>query len=151
MIEVNIRADDYATVLINFDGGARGNLMATQVWPGKKNWLEVDFVGDRASYHWEQPTPDKAWIGRRFDENGAVVRGTIGSNQGMSFIPPEHPIGYEGASANQFREFYQSIREGKRIGDYPMFERGHNATCSIDAVVRSRNSGVRETVNYHGL
>ncbi|MEM8665009.1 MAG: Gfo/Idh/MocA family oxidoreductase, partial [Pseudomonadota bacterium] len=62
---VNIDTDDAATILLRFEGGARGVMSTSQINRGRKNSLTWDIAGAEASIAWDSETPDHLFIGHR--------------------------------------------------------------------------------------
>ena len=57
-------ADDHSGVLLRFEGGALGTLVASQVSPGAKNSFRIRFDGADGSLSWDQERPEELWLGR---------------------------------------------------------------------------------------
>ena len=72
--EFRVQSEDLATVLVRFEGGARGSVCVGQVCAGHKNdlWFEVN--GASASVRWHQEKQNELWIGRRDAANGALPK-----------------------------------------------------------------------------
>ena len=47
--EVDVRTEDYATVLLRFNNNAHGSLTVNQVAAGRKNRLYFEIYGDKKS------------------------------------------------------------------------------------------------------
>ena len=56
--------DDHGGVLLRFQGGALGTLVASQVSPGAKNSLRIRLDGSDGSLYWDQERPEELWLGR---------------------------------------------------------------------------------------
>ena len=56
---MKISTDDYASVLLRFEGGLRGVLTVSQVSAGRKNrmWFEID--GSEGSLAWNAEQPNE--------------------------------------------------------------------------------------------
>jgi predicted dehydrogenase len=55
--EVPISTEDFATVLLRFDSGARGSFTVSQVSAGRKNRLFLEMDGSKAAAAWDQAGP----------------------------------------------------------------------------------------------
>ncbi len=64
-IERDIATEDTATILLRFDGGARGAVSISQISPGRKNSLVYEIDGSDGAWAWDSEQPDQAWIGHR--------------------------------------------------------------------------------------
>jgi len=71
---VPISTEDYATVLLRFDGGARGVLTVCQVAAGRKNRLYYEIDGSKCALAYDQEDPERLWIGRRERPNQILMR-----------------------------------------------------------------------------
>ena len=69
-----MRTEDYASVLLRFDGGARGVLTVSQVSAGRKNHLAFELNGARASICWNSERVEELWIGRRDRPSELLLR-----------------------------------------------------------------------------
>jgi predicted dehydrogenase len=126
------KLDDDGTVLLRFDGGASGVLIASQICTGDENNLRLRVYGDRASLDWQQMEPNSLWL-RPIDAPAQLIRtGVAGAGveaAAAQRIPAGHPEGYIEAFGNLYREFAQQLR-----GD---FAPGNTATVpGISAALR---------------
>jgi predicted dehydrogenase len=100
--------DDDGAVLLRFDNGARGVLMATQIAAGEENGIRIRVYGEKGGIDWFQHEPNTLYI-KWADKPTEIVR----TGQGyMSDIakhntrtPGGHPEGYLEAFANIYRNF----------------------------------------------
>jgi predicted dehydrogenase len=146
---VAIYSEDLATVLVRFEGGAKGCMSVGQVCAGHKNdlWFEVN--GHRASLRWMQERQNELWIGRRDAANA-----TLGKDPSLlapgarayAHLPGGHQEGWADAFCNVLRDIYGFIAAGKRPGDprppaFATFEDGHRAASVVDAILESHRRG----------
>ncbi len=141
---VEVRTEDYASVLIDLDGGATGSFVVSQVSPGRKNrlWIEVD--GSEGSLAWDQDYPDELWYGQRGRPNQVLPRDPalldVESLVG-SYLPAGHPEGWSDALRNLFAEIYGFIRAGKSplhdMPTYPTFYDGLVQITLVEAILES--------------
>ncbi len=107
------RLDDNAHVLLRWDGGARGTLVASQTSPGHYNDLSVRIHGSKASLEWRGTAPEELRHARYGEEARTIIRGGFGSAgeaQRVSRMPAAHPEGYIEAFANLYRDAAEIIR-----------------------------------------
>ena len=64
-VEREIATEDAATILLRFDGGARGAVSISQISSGRKNSLVYEIDGSESAWGWDSEQPDQAWIGHR--------------------------------------------------------------------------------------
>lgn len=107
--------DDDGTVLLRFDNGATGVLIASQICIGDENGLRLRIFGERGSLDWHQVEPNSLWL-RMLDQPAQLLRtgmpGTGPESTAAQRIPPGHPEGYIEAFGNLYREFATLLRHG---------------------------------------
>lgn len=142
--------DDDGTVLMHFDNGARGTLVASQICIGNENNLTLRLFGDKAALEWQQMEPNSLWL-RYPDKSAQLLRtGTaaMGSAaQAHTRLPAGHPEGYIEAFANLFRAFAVQIRahaSGVAPAQVaPGIEAALRGMAFIETTVQSSRSGNR--------
>ena len=90
------RLDDDGTVLLRFDNGASGVLVASQVCAGDENNLRLRVYGEEASLDWQQMEPNSLWL-RPQDAPAQLLRTGVGGRaqrRPRTRIPAGHPEGY---------------------------------------------------------
>jgi predicted dehydrogenase len=106
------RLDDDGTVLLRFDNGATGVLMASQICVGDENNLRLRVYGDKASLDWQQMEPNSLWL--RFNDKPAQLLRTGAAGSGASAaqatrLPAGHPEGFIEAFGNLYKEYAQQL------------------------------------------
>ena len=105
--------DDDCSILLRFENGARGVLLASQIEVGELNGLRIRAYGETGGLVWKQEDPNALTI-HRLDGSSAVVRaGTavVGPDAAArSRTPGGHPEGYLEAFANIYRDFAALLR-----------------------------------------
>jgi len=113
--------DDDASVLMNYSGGAKGVLTASQICIGRGNGLSLRVYGDMGALEWRQESPDELTV-TPLDGNPMVfTRGGPGLHEDANIssrIPQGHPEGYLEAFANLYRGVAEVITK-KRAGEKP--------------------------------
>jgi len=142
--------DDDGVVLLRFENGASGVLMASQTDTGCENNLKIRVYGEKGGLEWEQELNNSLTV--RFPNVPAQIyragTGYLGSlAQENTRTPAGHPEGYVEAFANLYRNFARCIyadREGTtpkwEWEDYPGIEDGIRGMAFIDHVLRSTQS-----------
>jgi predicted dehydrogenase len=148
-VRVAVRSEDLATVLVRFDGGAKGSLSVGQVCAGHKNdlWFEVN--GRRASLRWLQEHQNELWIGRRDGPSATLPKDPallLPVAQRYAHLPGGHQEAWADAFCNVLRDVYGFIAAGKRPSDprppaYANFEDGYRAAVIVDAILESHRQG----------
>jgi predicted dehydrogenase len=108
--------DDDGNVLLRFDNGAKGVLIASQISVGEENNLNIRVYGTKASLEWHQMQPNTLII-KYNDKTSQLVRSGVGnfypSAANSLRTPAGHPEGYLEAFANLYMDFAKQIRAFK--------------------------------------
>jgi predicted dehydrogenase len=145
--------DDDGAVLLKFDNGASGVLMASQILAGEENALKIRVYGEKGGIEWTQQEPNTLLV-KWLEQPAQVLR--AGANYGdrlssfatwNSRTPGGHPEGYLEAFGNIYRNFALSLQARlnkqeatKEMMDYPRVEEGIRGMAFIDNVVASAQS-----------
>jgi len=146
--EVEVELEDYASLFIRLDNGARGNFTTCQVAAGRKVDIDVQIFGSKESLAWNHVYPNSLWIGHRERGNETFFESPLLQDEETrkyAKLPTGHPMGYHDAVFNLFRDFYDAV-EAKRAGREvinrcPDFLAGHVEMCVMDAAIKSAKSG----------
>ena len=152
--------DDDGSVLLHFDNGATGVLMASQVAAGEENALKIRIYGEKGGLEWAQMEPNTLIV-KWLDQPTQILRaGSNYSDRLSGFAtancrtPGGHPEGYLEAFANIYKNFATTLSaklEGtipsKEALDFPSVEDGIRGMAFIDNVVASSNSELKWTVH----
>ncbi len=147
--------DDDGNVLLKFENGAAGVLMASQVAAGEENALKIRVYGEKGGLEWRQEEPNSLLV-RWLDQPIQILRAgvhykepnTLSSFATHNFrTPGGHPEGYLEAFGNIYRNFAQTLSariDGKQASpeslDFPGVEEGIRGMAFIDNVVASSQS-----------
>ena len=139
-------SEDLATILVRFDGGAKGAVSVGQVCAGHKNdlWLEVN--GSTTSLRWRQEQQNELWIGRRDEANMTLAKDPAllaPAAARYAHLPGGHQEAWADAFANVMRDIYACImnRREPRPPAMATFEDGYRVACLVDAVLESHAQG----------
>jgi len=151
----NRMLDDDGAVLLRFDNGARGVLMATQIAAGEENAIRIRVYGEKGGIDWEQMEPNTLrvkWQGQPMQvyRVGTSLDSAIAAHN--TRVPGGHPEGYLEAFANIYRNFSLTVR-AKANGeeptsemlDFPGVEDGIRGMQFIDTVV---SAGYNDEVKW---
>ena len=146
---VSIHSEDLASILLRFEGGAKGSVSVGQVCAGHKNGLWFEVNGRQASVRWLQERQNELWIGRRNAANGTLAKDPsllAPAARAYAHLPGGHQEGWADAFCNVIRDIYTFIAEGRRMSDhrppaFATFEDGYHAACVVDAILESHRRG----------
>lgn len=150
--------DDDGNVLLKFDNGAAGVLMASQVAAGEENALKIRIYGEKGGIEWAQHEPNTLLV-KWLDQPTQILRAGAGYTDRLSSFathncrtPGGHPEGYLEAFGNIYRNFALTLSariDGKEATpemlDFPRVEEGIRGMAFIDNVVASSASTVKWT------
>lgn len=150
--------DDDGAVLLHFNNGASGVLMASQVAAGEENALKIRVYGEKGGLEWAQMEPNTLIV-KWLEAPMQILRAGANYTDRLSIFatsncrtPGGHPEGYLEAFANIYKNFAATVQakiEGrtptKEQLDFPGVEDGIRGMAFIDNVVASANSDVKWT------
>jgi predicted dehydrogenase len=154
---VDIQVEDLASVLVRFEGGAKGVFTAGQVCAGHKNDLFFEVCGSEASVRWYQEQQNELWFGHRDKACEVLAKDPSLLDPEVrhyAHLPGGHQEGWPDAFNNLMRDIYGFIAAGKKPTDphppaFATFEDGYRANAIIDAILKSaRAGGVWTKVEY---
>jgi predicted dehydrogenase len=144
------KLDDDGAMLLKFEEGVTGVLIATQVAAGEENNLNIRIFGEKGGLEWNQQEPNTL-IAKWLDKPAQIWR--AGSNYQSILsplalhntrVPGGHPEGYLEAFGNLYRNFLITLTariEGKippeEALDFPSVDEGIRGMAFINNVVRS--------------
>jgi predicted dehydrogenase len=150
--------DDDGNVLLRFDNGAAGVLMASQVAAGEENALKIRVYGEKGGIEWAQQEPNTLLV-KWLDAPAQILR--AGANYGDRLssyatkncrTPGGHPEGYLEAFGNIYRNFALTLSakiDGTQASDenldFPRVEEGIRGMAFINTVVASSASSEKWT------
>ena len=150
----NRKLDDDGNVLLRFENGIKGSLLASQIATGEENNLRIRVYGEKGSLTWEQMNPNDLLV-RRSGQPYQVYRtatefGPEGEkNMKYTRLPAGHPEGFIEGFANIYSSFASAIRAVTENippeTDYPGIEEGVRGMRFLGAVVNSSSSGSKWT------
>ena len=139
-----VETEDFASVLLQFSNGARGNLAVSQVAAGRKNCIRLEIYGAKKSAWWCSEEPDVLHIGNRDAPNEAALRATSAFGDGASGFmdyPAGHVEGFPDTFKMLFRAIYGAIVAGGK-GDrlFATAEDGHAEVAVCEAILKSHQA-----------
>ena len=142
--------DDDGNVLLKFDNGSNGVLVATQIAAGEENALKIKVYGEKGSLEWHQMEPNTLLV-KWLTKPAEIYRagnGYLGSfAKHNTRTPGGHPEGYLEAFANIYKNFALTLdaklknqQPTAEMLDFPTVEDGIRGMAFIENVVESSAS-----------
>ncbi len=146
-VERGIGTEDTATILLRFEGGARGAVSISQISAGRKNSLVYEIDGSDGAVAWDsraaRPGCGSATATgptRSLIRNPALM-GAAG--QAAAALPGGHVEGFADTFGALFRAVYADVAAGRPSSapGYPTFADGHDEMLVGEAIARSAREG----------
>ena len=112
--EYDVDTEDYAQVLMEFENGARGNMIVTQMYPGRKNQMIISVAGRKQALYFDSENLNELWLGSR--DNKSIVKDPSlleAEACEANFYPGGHVEGFPDAFVGNFKAFYEKILYNK--------------------------------------
>lgn len=145
---VQVRAEDLASVLVRFEGGAKGAFSVGQVLPGHKNDVVLEVNGRTCSLQWKQEQQNELWMGYHDRPNAVMMKdpGLVSPEvRRYVHLPGGHQEAWADAFCNLMRDAYGWIASGAKMeskpGMLPTFEDGYRSTLLVEAMLKSAAGG----------
>lgn len=143
--------DDNATVMVEYDSGAKGIYWISQIAVGHDNDLRIRIYGTKGSLEWSQEDPNYlkvAYIGKPTEILSRGRDALYPRAAQNSRIPGGHPEGYFEAFANVYSAFANALIK-KNAGetltdddlDFPTVQQGIDGVKFIGKCVESSQKG----------
>ncbi|WP_205314290.1 Gfo/Idh/MocA family protein [Pedobacter namyangjuensis] len=142
--------DDDGNLLLKFDNGANGLLMASQIAAGEENAIKIYVYGEKGGLEWHQMEPNTLTV-KWLDQPMQVYRtGTSYMSdiaKANTRTPSGHPEGYLEAFANLYKNFALTLNANltgekptEAMLDFPTVVEGVRGMAFIENVVASSKS-----------
>jgi predicted dehydrogenase len=140
--------DDDGNILVNYKGGAKGIVYASQISTGEENGLNIRVYGTKLGLYWNQEEPGYLTLRSK---DGITTRYSKGNRtlcqeaQNATRLPPGHPEGIIEALANIYLGAFKAIQTGKGNQfvagyDYPTVDDGVTGMAFVETVLASAAS-----------
>jgi predicted dehydrogenase len=139
-----VKTEDFASVLLRFSNGARGNLSVSQIAAGRKNCIRIEIYGSKKSAWWCSEEPEQLYCGNRDGANQVAIRGTPAF--GPAAAPyVDYPAGHVEGFPDTFKMLFRAVYGAIAAGDaaQPLFATaldGHHEVAVCEAILRSHQS-----------
>ncbi|HBY92594.1 MAG: Gfo/Idh/MocA family oxidoreductase [Ardenticatenaceae bacterium] len=141
-VDESIQTEDYAAILLEYDGGARGVCSVSQVSAGRKNRISFEIDGSQESLAWNGERPNELWIGHRERANEVLIKDpallSAYANQ-FADAPGGHTEGFLDTFKQLYKAIYRSLEAGdfRASADFPTFADGHESMLIGEAILKS--------------
>jgi len=140
--DVKIDTEDFASILVKFNNGARGVISLSQVNAGRKNafWWEIN--GSKSSLQWHQEEPNQLWMGFREKPNEILLKDPAlmqPEARPYAAYPGGHAEGYPDTFVRHFSDVYRYISNGdfSLSPSFPTLNDGYRELLLCDAIQQS--------------
>lgn len=107
--------DDDCNVLLRFEGGARGVLIASQISAGARNGLKISVYGEKGGLTWSHERHTELTLDWLDGPTQVLHAGSSylgAAARAVTRLPTGHPEGFIEAFANLYRDFADAIVAG---------------------------------------
>ncbi len=137
--------DDDCSVLLRFEGGARGVFLASQIATGRSDGLSIEVFGDKGALRWSQSDADHLFL-RGLDGVEQAFSGGPSAGERPAILTPA-PYGnnpaYLAALAETYRSFAAYLSAPKKAAQregglcFARVDEGLRAVAFVDAVLKN--------------
>jgi predicted dehydrogenase len=141
--------DDAVEAAVAFQSGAVGTIEASRFCQGRKNHFTWEINGSKGSLAFDLERLNEL----QYSEGNAGFRTVLVSEADHPFWehwwPQGHMIGWEHSFVHELHHLLTAIRDDSDIAPHgATLEDGYKAAEICDAMLRSAESGARETIEY---
>lgn len=145
----DVQTEDLVAAVFTTEGGTVGNLLVSQVAPGRKNRLMFEISGAESTVQFDQEAPETLWLGKRAGSQLLVRDPDALSPEAarLSVLPAGHPQGYQDAFNAFVADTYATIHGDIRDG-LPTFRDGLRSAVLTESIIESSKGGEWVDVPY---
>jgi predicted dehydrogenase len=148
--------DDAVESTVVFANGAVGTLEATRLALGRRNAFQWEINGTKGSLAFDMERLNELQVFRTGDERTRGFTTVLVSEASHPFWehwwPPGHIVGWGDTFVHELHHFLAAIANDTDVAPHgATFEDGYRAAEVCDAIVRSSESGMRESLEYRTL
>jgi predicted dehydrogenase len=145
--------DDAIEAAVEFENGPIGTIEATRLALGKRNACQWEINGQKGSLAFDMERLNELQVFRADGDRARGFKTVLVSEADHPFWewwwPPGHIIGWGETFVHEIHHLLRAIADDGDVAPYgATFEDGYRAAEVCDAVLRSGESGRRETVTY---
>jgi predicted dehydrogenase len=138
----NVQTEDLVAAVFATETGTVGNLLVSQVAPGRKNRLMIEISGSESTVQFDQEAPETLWLGKRAGSQLLIRDPDALSPEAarLSVLPAGHPQGYQDAFNAFVADTYAAINGDNREG-LPTFRDGLRSAVLTESIIQSSRRG----------
>jgi predicted dehydrogenase len=145
--------DDAVEAAVEFESGAVGTIEATRYALGRRNAFQWEVNGTKGSLAFDMERLNELQVFRADGDRARGFKTVLVSEADHPFWehwwPPGHIIGWGDTFVHELHHMLRAIATDGDVAPYgATFEDGYRAAEICDAMLRSDESGSRETVTY---
>ena len=147
------RVDDAVEAAVEFESGAVGTIESTRLALGRRNAFQWEINGSKGSVAFDMERLNELQVFRADGDRARGFKTVLVSETEHPFWehwwPPGHIVGWGETFVHELHHVLRAIADDGDIAPYgATFEDGYRAAEVCDAIVRSGESGRRETISY---
>ncbi len=154
-----VDVDDAFEATVEFENGAIGTYEATRFAAGRKNQMRWEINGSKGTLVFDAERQNELLAHFSGSKPGASAQGfrnVLVSEADHPYWehwwPHGHMIGWEHTFVHELHHLLEAIAGGTTVAPHgATFEDGYRASEVCDAIVRSAETGARQTVEYRSL
>ena len=151
-----LQVDDAIAAALELANGAVGTIEASRLALGRRNALQWELNGSKASLAFDLERFNELEVFRADGDRARGWKTVLVSEADHPFWefwwPPGHVIGWEHTFVHELWHLLRAIAEDGDVAPYgATFEDGYRAAEVCDAIVRSAETGWRQQIGYRSL
>jgi predicted dehydrogenase len=148
--------DDAIEAAVTFSSGAVGTIEATRLALGRRNALQWEINGSKASLAFDMHRLNELQVFRADGDRARGFKTVLVSEADHPWLdfwwPPGHIIGWGETFVHELHHLLRAIADDGEVAPVgATFEDGYRAAEVCDAIVRSNETGAREAITYRSL
>jgi predicted dehydrogenase len=150
------RVDDAVEAAVEFESGAVGTVESTRLALGRRNAFQWEINGSKGSVAFDMERLNELQVFRADGDRARGFKTVLVSETNHPFWehwwPPGHIVGWGETFVHELHHMLRAIAGDGDVAPYgATFEDGYRAAEVCDAIVRSGETGSRETISYRSL
>jgi predicted dehydrogenase len=150
------KVDDALAAAVEFENGSVGTIEGTRLALGRRNAFQWEINGSKGSLAFDMERLNELQVFRADGDRARGFRTVLVTETNHPFWedwwPPGHIMGWGDTFVHELHHMLAVIASDGTVAPFgATFEDGYRASEVGDAIVRSGQSGQRETISYRSL